>query len=366
MQSLPQAPDMSARKGRSIALLLPLLVAFVTGGCGSFVAHRMAQAPNTYPSWLSPRAHVFLSFDDRFLTNFPAQFAEVGPPPARLHHRVVEPAEYQFGVTCTNWLRRGKREFKFSFHAEFPGRTNAWTGSPRGTVVLLHGYGLAEFSMAPWALRLAQEGWRCVLVDVRGHGKSTGRKVYFGVQEAQDLSQLLDVLSQAGELSPPVAALGESYGAALALRWKAMDPRIDSVVAMSPYPVLSNAVLSLSHEYARFFPRKMLQAGLKQLPAVLGVAPEELDPSTVLARHPVVAMFVTGTEDKITPLADVQKLFEEALPGSRLIAVPEATHETLPYRFSELVPPVLVWLSTNAPNQTRLLLNNYDSPDARP
>jgi len=209
----------------------------------------------------------------------------------------------------------------------------------------LHGYGLAEFSMAPWALRLAQEGWRCVLVDLRGHGKSTGKKISFGLVESRDMSQLLDVLANQGQLVPPVAVIGESYGAALALRWKTIDPRVGRVVA--PYAVLSNAVLNICRDYASFLPRAVIRAGLKQLPVVLGVPGDDLDTTTVLARHPVTALFVSGTEDNITPLADVRSLFNESLPGSELIVVSGATHETVTYRFSELVPPVLAWLNTN-------------------
>ncbi len=89
---------------------------------------------------------------------------------------------------------------------------------------------------------------------------------------------------------------------------------------------------------------------MKRLPALLGVQADELDTTTVLARHPVAGLFVVGSEDKITPLADVQKLFEAAALGSKLITVPEATHETVPYFFSELSAPVLAWLGTNTPS----------------
>jgi hypothetical protein len=130
-----------------ILLLLALIEA--SGGCGTFIAHRMAQAPNTYPSWLAPRAHVFLAFGDKYLTNFPAQFVDVGPPQARLRYRVIEPADYRLTVTSTNWLEHGRKQVQFKFHADVPGRTNAWSAAPRGTLVLMHGYGLAEFSMAP-------------------------------------------------------------------------------------------------------------------------------------------------------------------------------------------------------------------------
>jgi pimeloyl-ACP methyl ester carboxylesterase len=322
--------------------LLALVLA--TSGCGGFVARKLARAPNTYPSWLAPKAPVELVFESGFLTNFPARFVDVGPPPARLRYRVVEPANYRLEVSSTNWLEHGRRHFRFSFGAALPGKPNEWTPAPRGTVVLLHGHGVGLFAMAPWALCLAQEGWRCVLVDLRGHGKSTGRRIYFGVLEARDLSQLLDTLARDSQLAPPVAAIGESYGAALALRWKTVESRVDRVVAIAPFAALSNAVLNIRHEYARWLPPALIKAGLKKLPAALNVEPGELDTTTVLARSPVAALFVVGTEDKITPLADVRKLYEEAAPGSEWIVVPGATHEAVPYCFSELVPPVLAWL----------------------
>jgi len=309
------------------------------------MAHRMVQAPNTYPQWFAPEAPVAVAFSPKFLTNFPKQFVDVGPPPARLCYRIVEPADYHLEISSTNWLERGRKQFEFDFHADLPGRSNIWTSAPRGTVVLLHGYGLAQFSMAPWALRLAQEGWRCVLVDLRGHGKSTGKQIYYGVQETHDLSQLLDELAQDDRLKEPVAAFGESYGAVMALRWKPVEPRVRTVVVITPYAGLSNTVLNLRHEYARWLPKTLIKAGLKKLPSVLKIPAGELDTTTELARSPVTALFVAGAEDKITPVADVEQLHALAAPGSELIVVPDATHEAVTYFFAELVPPVLTWLS---------------------
>jgi pimeloyl-ACP methyl ester carboxylesterase len=305
----------------------------------------MAQAPNTYPDWFAPKAPVAVAFSPKFLTNFPKQFVTVGPPEANLCYRVIEPADYHLKISSTNWLEQGRKQFEFDFHADLPGQSNVWTSAPRGTVVLLHGYGLAQFSMAPWALRLAQEGWRCVLVDLRGHGKSTGKRIYFGVQEARDLTQLLDALAQDGQLTEPVAAFGESYGAALALRWKTVEPRVGTVVAITPYAGLSNAVLNLGREYAGWVPQGFIRAGLKKLPTVLEVPARELDTTSGLIRNPVTALFVAGAEDKITPVADVEQLYALAAPGSELILVPDATHESVTYFFADLVPPVLAWLS---------------------
>ena len=308
------------------------------------MAHRMTQAPNTFPGWLAPRAPVELAFDANFLTNFPARFVNVGPPEARLRYRVVPAANYRVRVSSTNWSEGAQPHFRFTFKAQVPGTTNAWTQSPRGTVVLLHGYGLGQFAMVPWALRLADDGWCCVLVDLRGHGKSTGKRIYFGIKEPQDLTQLLDTLVHDERLSGPVSVLGESYGATLALRWKTEDARVNRVVAVAPYAALSNAVLNIRQEYADWIPRGLVRAGLRRLPRLLNAEPAQLDTITVLENYPVAALFVAGGNDRIAPPEEVETLYALAAPGSRLVLVPDATHEAVTYYFEELVPPILEWL----------------------
>jgi pimeloyl-ACP methyl ester carboxylesterase len=327
-----------------------LLLALALGGagCGSFVARRMAQAPNSYPTWLAPEARVMLDFSPDFLTNFPPRYLKVGTPAARLRYRIVEPADYQFKVSTNHWVEHGKEDFTFTFKAVTPGAPNRWSAAPRGTVVLLHGYGVAQFAMAPWALRLAEDGWRCVLVDLRGHGKSTGKRIFFGVREADDLSALLDELSRNEKLARPVAAVGESYGGALALRWKGTDSRVGPVVAIAPYAELAPAVINIGRDYAGWVPEFVLRAGLKKLPSVLEVQSDELDTTSVLERKPVAALLVAGSDDEVAPLADVTKLLPLVKAGSRLVIVPHATHEALTYFFDDLTAPVIEWLDGNA------------------
>jgi pimeloyl-ACP methyl ester carboxylesterase len=320
-----------------------------TTGCGTFMASQLTQAPKAYPTWFAPKARVMLGYSPKFLSSFPKKFVNVGPPDARLCYRVIEPADYNLKVTSTNWFERGHHHFDFAFAADLPATTNRWTAAPRGTVVLLHGYALAQFSMAPWALRLAQDGWRCVLVDLRGHGRSTGSRVYFGLHETHDLSQLLDQLDRDGQLAGPIAVMGESYGAALALRWKGEEPRVQNVVAIAPYAVLSNAVINLARDYAPWVPKYFIRAGLKELPAVLGVQPGALDPETPMRNNPITALFVAGTDDQIMPLAEVQRLEKLARPDSKLLIVPGATHEAVIYFFPEIAEPILAWLDRAAP-----------------
>jgi pimeloyl-ACP methyl ester carboxylesterase len=187
-----------------------------------------------------------------------------------------------------------------------------------------------------------------VLVDLRGHGKSTGKRIYFGLQETRDMSELLDALERDGALAHLVAAMGESYGAALALRWRACDPRVKTVVAIAPYANLSESVLNICREYAHWLPQRLVKSGLNKLPSLLDVAPEELNMTTVLARSPEVALFIAGEADKVTPPADVRRLYEASTVGSRFVTVPGATHEAVPYYFDQLAQSVVSWLDGDA------------------
>jgi len=82
---------------------------------------------------------------------------------------------------------------------------------------------------------------------------------------------LLDRLNEDGQLRGPVNVMGESYGAALALRWKASEPRVQNVVAIAPYAVLSNAVVNIRQDYAPWAPAFVVRMALKRLPALLKV-----------------------------------------------------------------------------------------------
>src|SRR5215203_2882736 len=94
-------------------LVLLLLLGVCLAGCGGLAARRMAQAPNTYPKWLAPKAPVTLEFSTKLLTAFPNQFLQIESPAARIRYRIIEPADYQF-----RWNHRmdeARRQFNLSF-----------------------------------------------------------------------------------------------------------------------------------------------------------------------------------------------------------------------------------------------------------
>jgi len=312
-------------------------------GCGNFAARRILQAPNTYPAWLAPKAPVELDFSEKLLTAFTNRYLKIADPAATIRYKIVPPADYQF--RWTNQVPEAGRIMNLSFSATISAesdRTNRWTAEPRGTVFLLHGYGVAGFAMLPWAFILAQDGWRCVLVDLRGHGKSTGKQIYLGMQEVTDLRALLDQIQMDEGSTGPVEVVGHSFGAVLALRWKMTDPRIDRVVAMSPYADFGNAVLNVSDEYAPWIPKCFLRAGLRRIPQRLGADPCQLNPGCWL--KPTEALFIAGELDKIAPVNSVQTLEKIGGANSKFLVVPRAAHEPLPFFLDDLAGPVTQWL----------------------
>ncbi len=327
-----------------------LLAALLVAGCAQITAGRLTQAPNTFPEIFTPRARVRVDYGGFDLRQFPHHTLTVGPERAVLGYRVVEPAAYQLRMDYAWETNREPARMNVTFRAVPPGVAVSGDTQPRGTVVLLHGYGMEQSSLLPWALRLAAEGWRCVLVDLRGHGRSTGRRIYFGTLETFDLMQLLDALERAGQGIQPVAVLGESYGAAIALRWAARDARVARVVALAPYPELRPAALNLRAEFASWFPRRWVSGALDRLPRMLAVKPPSLDPLAVVAGQPVRALLVAGGADRIAPPEEVARLAHGLAGRGEFLLVPGVVHEGLGLRLDLLGEPVIAWLAAAAEN----------------
>ena len=346
------------------ALLCFLLLTGATAcSPGRTLAGVMLRAPNTYPDWLAPPARVTLRLPKALLTNLPSERIEVGPPPARLWVGLVRPGDYQSRFVSTNRPCGSRREFSFSMRAVFPpqplgGNHDAPTTAgalpapgarpttvgARGTVFLLHGYGVDSLSMLPWAVVVAEAGYEAVLVDLRGHGESTGRRIGFGTMEVGDLRQVLDHLVATHQAPGPVAVMGESLGAALALRWAASDSRLATVIAFAPYAELEPAIVGIRDDYAAWLPRAWVRSAARRLPDLLEVRPESLDTSAHVDGLMTPTLLVAAGHDGIAPPPAVGRLARLCAGPVKYVMLDGAQHENLPYHFSELRALVLEWL----------------------
>lgn len=330
-------------------VLFILAASAVLAGCtpSSFVARQLVRAPNTFPHVVSPEPRLYFTFPEAVLETYPLQRATIGTPEITLAYRILPPAVHQMRLVLTNHVNRSGPRPLYRFQGDIPGTPTPFTEHPLGTVVLLHGYGLSQDSMIPWALLLSEAGWRCVLVDLRGHGDSDGNRIFFGLREAGDLTALMDELERRNQASWPVSVVGVSYGAAVALRWEMEEPRVRSVVAISPYGRLGDAIEGLREGYASWLPAGIIRRASEKMPALVGAGPGGLDPMDWIRMHPVAALFVAAGDDVVATPESVRALHAAAAPPSSVIEVRDTGHEVLPFRIEDLREAVTGWLGVH-------------------
>jgi pimeloyl-ACP methyl ester carboxylesterase len=220
----------------------------VTGCVNTAVTRAITEAPNLRekPRMLRPYRAAQLQKSDA--TYAIALRVPVGPPAAELSVAVINPGNYMVATSV------GHGEIKDGAAPVWP--QTDWTlpaepldppSPPRATVLVLHGFQDSKEDVIHWALYLAEHGYRAVLVDLRGHGRSTGAWVGYGAFEARDLGQVIDELERRQLVTGRIGVLGISYGASVGLQLAGLDKRIEAVVAIEPFSEPRSAVM----EFAR-------------------------------------------------------------------------------------------------------------------
>ena len=175
----------------------------------------------------------------------------------------------------------------------------------RGVVVLCHGYSGNRATMLPYLDFLHQAGFACVLFDFRAHGWSGGTMATFGYREPLDLEAVLDWVGTRIELrDAPVALLGESMGAAVALLFAAGEPRVGAVVADSPFARFDGAVEErLRFAFGPVVGGVVLPETLRIGGALLGIPCDEIAPEEAVTRiGPRPVFLIHGADDpQLTP-----------------------------------------------------------------
>lgn len=268
----------------------PLLLAFalpLLGGCQSYISHMVASTPNygrTFvPSVTSlPPAQAALGVDDYFTV-------DVGPPDARLAVAIV----------------------------------NEKTAEPKGTILVLHGLGASGFWMMDVADGLAREGYRAVVIDLRGHGGSTGNWLTYGPREARDVSQVIDVLEQHDKVVGNIGVYGISFGATTSIHLAAREPRVRAVTALAPF---SNLREETPHYFRTFFPGighiipdEHYQAALDDAARSAAFDPDKQSAAAIAENLWAPVLLVHGENDWVVPHEHSRRLHAIAPHKTKLI-----------------------------------------------
>ena len=239
---------------------------------------------------LPPPARQALGVDQQFRV-------DVGPPEASLLVSVVEPSEGQ---------------------------------KPLGTVLVLHGIWNSSFWMLPTAQMLADAGFRSVLVDLRGHGNSTGEWLTYGIQEAQDISQVIDELERRRLVQGPLGVYGISYGATTSIHLAGIDSRVQAVAAVAPFSSMRDVVPDYSRTVLPGVERLISDDDLQNAVDVSGLKghfdPDHSSALEAIRRTEAPVLILHGTDDWLVPPYHALRLHEAAPERSELVFVPKTGH----------------------------------------
>lgn len=282
---------------RPLLFLTALATCALAAGCQEMLARVIVYAPHpSVASKASPRTAPEL----RPLRVSRELRIDVGPPVARLCVWVVDPTDQH--------------------------------QTPRGTILVLHGIRANKLVMLPVARMLADAGFRAVLLDLRGHGESSGQYLSFGVFESQDLSQLLDALEREKLLAGNVGVYGASYGAGVAIQLAGRDPRVKAVVAVAAFQSLREVVPG----YARYLDptSSVLTPAFIQQTVTLagqygGFDADQADTLAAIRKTDARVLLFHGRDDAKIPFAHSQALATAAGTRAQCVILDGEGHDSI-------------------------------------
>jgi len=195
-----------------------------------------------------------------------------------------------------------------------------WFHAPnkRGTVIFLHGLSDNRGNGVGVADHFLDRGYDVIEYDSRAHGESEGDACTYGFYEKQDLRRVLDRIE-----AKPIAVMGVSLGAGIALQAAAEDRRIVGVVAVSSFSDLRTA----GRERAPWFASKGNLAEAFAIAEKEGkFRADDVSPMAAAALIKVPTLVIHGEKDDETPAAHSDRIFAALHEPKRLIMVPNAGH----------------------------------------
>lgn len=341
------------KNGRWLVGFALILISLAGSGCVSGMLAKVAvKAPNQQRT---PKVVRDAKYREHRDTLFTQQWrVKVGPPSAELLVGVVEPGDYSASYEVDVMQNdKGHRWPVPKLQWTVPAKT---LFEVNATVLLLHGYMDSKEDVMHWAVYLAAQGYRCVLVDFRGHGRSTGDWVGFGALETADLKQVIDDLERRGLLTGKLGVMGVSYGASCGLLLAAKDSRVRTVVALEPYSDARSAIVEFAHgvapKQASRISARTFQTAVEKAPKLGEFSWADADVAAAAANVKVPVLIFHGAKDTwLSPKNS--EVLAARLGGEKVLRIlPEDDHLSLSLRLTPIHEEVGRWFAEKLPRET--------------
>jgi len=214
-------------------------------------------------------------------------------------------------------------------------------------LVLLHGWGRNKNSLLSYGLAFAQQGYRVIIPDLRGHGNSTGDWVSFGAEEGRDISALMDELN-----INKYDVVGFSLGASAGLHIASFDERVNQLVVVAPMHSLAQTIPKFARQSPGWLGAIVVNRQENALALVNDLSgfdyektSDSITPAKLIT-NPV--LFVYGSIDKMSDFQLNQMLHKQGAKGNTLHRLEGLRHTHVLLHQSALMPVINRWLGTNS------------------
>ncbi len=240
--------------------------------------------------------------------------------------------DYQLvNLTTDDGLTLRGRFFPAYHHLGYSGGGEAAT-TPKGSVILLHGYAGTHDSLLEYASWLVAAGYNILAYDQRGCGQSDGERVTLGALESHDVGAAVAWLRRRGESN--IAVWGFSMGGTSAILAAAEYPDLRAVITDCAFAKLVGEIESsmLERGYPRIITAPLSRMTAATLTNHLDVRPGDYDAVDVVGHiAPRPLLLIHAAADTLVDPADAVSLFHAAGEPCELWVTPRSRH-TQSYR----------------------------------
>ena len=201
-----------------------------------------------------------------------------------------------------------------------------YPGAP--LILAFHGYRSMALRDDAGAFALSQKlGFNIIAVDQRGHGRSDGRSITFGIRERWDCLSWIHYANRRFGSDRPIVLCGISMGAATVLMASDLDlpQNILGIMADCPYASPAGIICKVAKD--RGYPPKLayplIWLGAK-LFAGLNVKESSAAESVKHAKIPI--LLIHGEDDRFVPCDMSREIYQNCRSEAQLCTFPDAGH----------------------------------------
>lgn len=197
--------------------------------------------------------------------------------------------------------------------------------SPKGSVILFHGYGGEKSSMLDKADIFLRLGYNALLVDFMGSGGSEGNQTSIGFHEAEEVKTAFDYVK--ARYGTNIVLFGTSMGAVAIMKAQAdYNPGVSSIIVECPFGTMLETV------QARFSSMNVPSFPMANLLVLWGGVQNGFNafkhnPASYAKSITCPVLLLSGEKDERVSMKEITRIFENLRGVKKLKTYALAGHE---------------------------------------